>query len=51
MDMFSSLKHAVHGTYVKTAEKIMPTLTESKYVKDGVLTPEEVCPLAPASHC
>lgn len=41
-NVFTSLKHAVHSTYVKTAEKILPTLSESKYLTEGVLTPEEV---------
>ena len=32
----------MHSAYIKTAEKIIPTLKESKFLTDGVITPEEV---------
>jgi len=41
MSFFDKLKTNVHQTYVKTAEKIMPTLKDSKFLEEGVLTPEE----------
>jgi hypothetical protein len=42
MSLFDKLKNSVHQTYVKGAEKIIPTLKESKFLEEGVLTPEEV---------
>lgn len=42
MSLFDKLKNTVHQTYVKGAEKIIPTLKESKFLDEGVLTPEEV---------
>jgi len=42
VSLFDKLKIGVHQTYVKNVEKIMPTLKESKFLDDGVLTPEEV---------
>jgi hypothetical protein len=42
MSLFDKLKNSVHQTYVKGAEKIIPTLKETKFLEEGVLTPEEV---------
>eukprot|EP01113_Clastostelium_recurvatum_P012820 TRINITY_DN1668_c0_g1_i1.p1 TRINITY_DN1668_c0_g1~~TRINITY_DN1668_c0_g1_i1.p1 ORF type:complete len:324 (+),score=95.99 TRINITY_DN1668_c0_g1_i1:34-1005(+) len=39
--IFNSITQSVHKAYVKTAEKVMPTLTTSKFLEEGVLTPEE----------
>jgi len=39
--IFYDIKTAVHGVYVKTAENYMGILTESKFLEQGVLTPDE----------
>lgn len=39
--MLNSLKQTIHSTYVKTVEKVTPTLSTSKYLEEGVITPEE----------
>jgi ubiquitin-like-conjugating enzyme ATG3 len=39
--MLSSIQQTIHKAYVKTAEKVLPTLTTSKYLEEGVLTPDE----------
>ncbi|EGG18311.1 autophagy protein 3 [Cavenderia fasciculata] len=41
MSMLTSLQQAVHKAYVKTVEKVSPTLQTSKFLDEGVLTPEE----------
>ncbi|EGC34048.1 hypothetical protein DICPUDRAFT_48588 [Dictyostelium purpureum] len=41
MSMLTSLQQAVHKAYVKTVEKVTPTLSTSKFLEEGVLTPEE----------
>ncbi|KAF2077852.1 hypothetical protein CYY_000814 [Polysphondylium violaceum] len=41
MSMLSSLQQTIHKAYVKTVEKVTPTLTTSKFMEEGVLTPEE----------
>jgi len=37
----NSLKQTIHSTYVKTVEKVTPTLSTSKFLEEGVLTPDE----------
>jgi len=37
----NSLKQTIHSTYVKTVEKVTPALSYSKYLEEGVITPEE----------
>jgi len=39
--MFTDLKNAVVGTYLGLAEGMVDTLKESKFLEEGVLTPEE----------
>ncbi|EAL68846.2 autophagy protein 3 [Dictyostelium discoideum AX4] len=39
--MLTSFQQAVHKAYVKTVEKVTPTLSTSKFLEEGVLTPEE----------
>lgn len=39
--MLNSIKQTIHSTYVKTVEKVTPALSTSKYMDEGVLTPEE----------
>jgi len=41
MSMLSSLQQTIHKAYVKTVEKVTPTLSTSKFMEEGVLTPEE----------
>jgi len=41
MSLFDRMKNNIHSTYVKGVEKIMPTLKDSKFLEEGVLTPEE----------
>lgn len=41
MSVFEKAKQAVHSAYMKTADKVLPTLSESRFVEEGVLTPEE----------
>ena len=40
--MLNSIKQTIHSTYVKTVEKVTPALSTSKYMDEGVLTPDEV---------
>ena len=39
--MFTSVKNAVHSTYLHVADKVVPTMTESCFIEKGMLTPEE----------
>jgi ubiquitin-like-conjugating enzyme ATG3 len=39
--MVENIIHNIHKTYVNTVSKLTPTLTESEFIKRGVLTPEE----------
>jgi ubiquitin-like-conjugating enzyme ATG3 len=39
--MLNSLQQSIHKAYVKTVEKVTPTLATSKYLEEGVLTPDE----------
>lgn len=39
--MLNSIKQTIHSTYVKTVEKVTPALSTSKYMEEGVLTPDE----------
>jgi len=39
--LFTSLTQSVHKAYVKTVEKVTPALSTSKFLEEGVLTPEE----------
>ncbi|EFA83227.1 autophagy protein 3 [Heterostelium album PN500] len=41
MSMFTSIQQSIHKAYVKTVEKVTPTLSTSKFLDEGVLTPEE----------
>ncbi|GAM19974.1 hypothetical protein SAMD00019534_031490, partial [Acytostelium subglobosum LB1] len=41
MSMLTSLQQSIHKAYVKTVEKVTPTLATSKFLDEGVLTPEE----------
>eukprot|EP01133_Synstelium_polycarpum_P015949 gene15949-18963_t len=41
MSMLTSLQQSIHKAYVKTVEKVTPTLSTSKFLDEGVLTPEE----------
>lgn len=41
--LFTSIQQSIHKGYVKTVEKVTPTLSTSKYLDEGVLTPDEVC--------
>lgn len=41
-EMFTNLKHGIHAAYKSAAEGMMDTLKESKFLEEGVLTPEEV---------
>eukprot|EP01126_Amoeba_proteus_P009450 TRINITY_DN1357_c0_g1_i10.p1 TRINITY_DN1357_c0_g1~~TRINITY_DN1357_c0_g1_i10.p1 ORF type:complete len:286 (-),score=64.13 TRINITY_DN1357_c0_g1_i10:220-1077(-) len=40
-DVFTNLKNVVHSTYLKAAENVIETLKESKFLEEGVLTPDE----------
>jgi len=40
-DFFTSLKQQVYTSYVKAVDKHKETLTESRFVTEGVLTPDE----------
>lgn len=42
MSFLSSLKNEVHKAYTQTVASLTPTLKESHFVTEGVLTPEEV---------
>jgi len=39
--MLTSIQQSIHKAYVKTVEKVTPTLGTSKYLEEGVLTPDE----------
>lgn len=39
--MLSSIQQSIHKAYVKTVEKVTPALSTSKYLEEGVLTPDE----------
>lgn len=39
--VLTGLKQAVHSAYLRTADRVMPTLSESRFADEGVLTPEE----------
>ena len=41
--LLTSITQSIHKGYVKTVEKVTPTLSTSKYLDEGVLTPDEVC--------
>lgn len=41
--LFTSIQQSIHKGYVKTVEKVTPALSTSKYLEEGVLTPDEVC--------
>jgi hypothetical protein len=40
--MVENIIHSIHKTYVNAVSKLTPVLTESEFIKKGVLTPEEV---------
>jgi len=40
-ELFQGLKEATYNTYKSTVNAITPVLTESKFLQEGVLTPEE----------
>lgn len=42
LDALNTLKTKVHETYKATSENFMDVLHESKFLEEGVLTPEEV---------
>lgn len=42
MSLLSTLKNEVHKAYTQTVSSLTPTLKESKFLTEGVLTPEEV---------
>lgn len=39
--MLTSIQQSIHKAYVKTVEKVTPALATSKYLEEGVLTPDE----------
>jgi len=39
--MFTSVKTQLYEAYMKGVDKVKPTLTESQFIQEGVLTPEE----------
>lgn len=39
--LFTSIQQSIHKGYVKTVEKVTPALSTSKYLEEGVLTPDE----------
>jgi ubiquitin-like-conjugating enzyme ATG3 len=41
MSLFSSIKNEVHKAYTQTVASLTPTLKESHFVSEGVLTPDE----------
>jgi len=41
MAFFTDLKNTLHGAYLSAADKVIGTLTESKFLQEGVLTPDE----------
>jgi len=41
MTFFNSVKQNVHKVYMNTVSSLTPTLTTSKFLEEGVLTPEE----------
>lgn len=54
-NLFGSVKEALHGTYKSTVTALTGPLKESRFLQEGVLTPEEVPspphpPLTPHPH-
>lgn len=47
MSLFDSVKQSVHKTYTQAHSALTSTLKESKFLQEGVLTPEEVSLLLP----
>jgi len=41
MSVFTSVKTHLYESYMKSVDKVKPTLTESQFIQEGVLTPEE----------
>lgn len=41
MSVLTSLQQSLHKAYVNTVSKVTPTLSSSKYLEEGVLTPDE----------
>jgi len=39
--VFTSVKTHLYESYMKSVDKVKPTLTESQFIQEGVLTPEE----------
>jgi len=39
--MLTSVKQTLYTAYMKGVDKVKPTLTESQFIQEGVLTPEE----------
>jgi len=39
--MFTQVKTQLYEAYMKSVDKVKPTLTESQFIQEGVLTPEE----------
>jgi len=39
--MLTSMKQTLYTAYMNTVDKVKPTLTESQFIQEGVLTPEE----------
>jgi len=39
--MLTSMKTSLYEAYMKGVDKVKPTLTESQFIQEGVLTPEE----------
>eukprot|EP01126_Amoeba_proteus_P028944 TRINITY_DN284_c0_g1_i2.p1 TRINITY_DN284_c0_g1~~TRINITY_DN284_c0_g1_i2.p1 ORF type:complete len:287 (-),score=63.61 TRINITY_DN284_c0_g1_i2:161-1021(-) len=40
-EVFTNIKNAVHSSYLRAAENVIDTLKESKFLEEGVLTPDE----------
>jgi len=40
-NVFTSVKQSLYTAYMKGVDKVKPTLTESQFIQEGVLTPEE----------
>jgi len=41
MSVFTSVKTSLYEAYMKQVDKVKPTLTESQFIQEGVLTPDE----------
>jgi len=41
MSVFTSMKTSLYEAYMKQVDKVKPTLTESQFIQEGVLTPDE----------